>query len=118
MKLAQLCQLFVSESSLCALTAEEQKEVIAYAKERLPVFLKQVHRILSAVRGATTPMKLYVRQELAAHFVPEVLYSSTVYNIGTLLELAMFLHSGGASDLPYDRAGQRSEKPSGVGARV
>ncbi len=72
-KLAQLCRLFVLESRPGGgLSEEEQREVIAFAKEQVPILLKQLHRFLSAFKHCTNPMKLHVRQELAAHFVPEV----------------------------------------------
>ncbi len=70
-RLAQLCHLFARKSP--RLSREEQHEVVAYAKRCLPVFLKQLKRLLSAMKQSCSPMRLHIRQELAAHFVPEVM---------------------------------------------
>ena len=69
-KLLHLCHTFIEHRG--ELDRKEQHEIISFAKTCLPVFLKQVHRFLVAVRGCAGAMRVHARQELAAHFVPEV----------------------------------------------
>jgi len=74
-KAAQLCIVYAR----CAppavganLTREEAVEVVSHVMSCIPIFMKQVQRVLSALAACTEAMRLHTRLEMAAHFVPEV----------------------------------------------
>ncbi|KAE8752100.1 hypothetical protein FOCC_FOCC001262 [Frankliniella occidentalis] len=69
-KYAVLCHLITARKK--ELTPGEQIEIIQYAKSRLPVFLKQVHQLMKAVKSNFHGMTSMQRFDIATYVVPQI----------------------------------------------
>ncbi|XP_034251805.1 uncharacterized protein LOC117651669 isoform X2 [Thrips palmi] len=88
-KFVVLCHLITTRKK--ELSSAERTEIIRYAKSRLPVFLKQLHQLLKAVKSTFSGMTSMQRFDIATYIVPEIelvldVVSTIALDIKTALE--------------------------------
>ena len=70
LKIVQFCDLFVKYKP--NLSKEDQKAVLLYAKDQLPLFCNQIIELYKALKCATSEMNASMRHDIASYFVPEI----------------------------------------------
>lgn len=69
-KFVVLCHLITTRKK--ELKPDERLEIIKYAKSRLPLFLKQLHQLMKAIKSTFSGMTSMQRFDIATYVVPEV----------------------------------------------
>lgn len=69
-KLLILCDLFARRKN--ELSRVERREIVKYAKSRLPIFMHQLHKFLEVTRQTFSDMPALQRQDIALYLVPQI----------------------------------------------
>ncbi|KAK7507206.1 hypothetical protein BaRGS_00001141 [Batillaria attramentaria] len=69
-KLLLLCDLFSKRK--CELSKQERHEIMKQAKARMPIFLKQLHKLLTVLKQQSQSLTVQQRYDVASYLVPEI----------------------------------------------
>ncbi|KAJ1530441.1 hypothetical protein ONE63_005346 [Megalurothrips usitatus] len=107
-KFVVLCHIITIRND--ELSAQEGREIIQYAKSRLPIFLKQLHQLMKAIKTTFSGMTSMQRFDIATYVVPEIekvleIVSTLAVDVKSAMELIINEstpdQASGREDLPH-----------------